>query len=769
MTHERNQTPMSASSPASATTETAPVDFVFEVQTVSDPRDARLDAADDSRPFRVGVITMRPAAKLLVWSAAAITAFERYLRTLPDQVRDAGVDALIFTAAGSVFGAGADLSEFQRVATPAEATESAARAYRAFAGLLALPVPTFSLLNGATLGGGLEVALHTDFRIAAAGVAAIGLPELSLGLVPGWGGLTWLTALVGPDVAARIAVVDSLAGRNLSAERARDLGVVDAVVSADRLLDASLEWAAGVLAGSVAVSRRPAAGSAGWDADGVRARVRRRIPTDLPAVDAAVELIGRATEPLPGCTAVAGVPTASAGLATARERIATYARNDAPGEPLAGATVEAFGRLLLTDEARASIYAFFTLQRVRRAARPGGAQLDIGHVGVVGGGLMATQLAVVFATRLGVPVVVVEVDQDRADLASSRIDMLLEQARDRGGLDETAHARVRALVTTVADRDMLADSDVVIEAVFEDLSVKQQVWRDVEALVSSQTLLLTNTSSLLISEQASVLQHPERLIGFHFFNPVAVLPLVELILPKETEARDEDAAHRVADTALSLAARLGKTAVRVADHPGFLVNRLLSRLIGDALHLIDLGWDVATVDGALVGDGLPMTPLTLLDYIGHGVQLHIFETLHDAWPARFPVSASLQQMVEIGGPSRLRYLTAAGELTPEAAQAITTARARSAQAADAPRAAGPGDAAEARGLLLDGLAQEVNLVLADGTAESPQDVDAALMLGANYPRHTGGIIPLLDRSGASRRVTGADLLPRGTANVPERR
>ncbi|MCD7100674.1 3-hydroxyacyl-CoA dehydrogenase NAD-binding domain-containing protein [Pseudoclavibacter sp. 13-3] len=759
---------MSASSPASATAE-APVDFAFDVRTVSAPSDAGNDAAGSGHSFRIGMITMRPTAKLLVWSAEAITAFERYLHTLPGHIRDADLDALVFTAAGSVFGAGADLSEFQRVATPAEATESAARAFRAFAGLLALPVPTFSLLNGAALGGGLEVALHTDFRLAAAGVTGIGLPELSLGLVPGWGGLTWLTALVGPDVAARIAVVDSLAGRSLSAARARDLGVIDAVVPADRLTDASLDFAAGVLAGSVAVPRRPAEGAGLWKADDVRARVRRRIPTDLPAVDAAVELIGRATSPLPGCTAAAGVPTASAGLATARERIATYARSEAPTEPLAEATVEAFGRLLLTDEARASIYAFFTLQRVRRAARPGGAQLDIRQVGVVGGGLMATQLAVVFATRLRVPVVVVEVDQDRADLASSRIDMLLEQARDRGTLDEASHARVRALVTTAADRERLVGSDVVIEAVFEDLAVKQQVWREVEALVSPQTLLLTNTSSLLVGDQAGVLEHPERLIGFHFFNPVAVLPLVELILPKGATAHDEAAAHRVADTALSLAARLGKTAVHVADHPGFLVNRLLSRLIGDALHLIDSGWDVATVDGALVGDGLPMTPLTLLDYIGHGVQLHIFETLHAAWPARFPVSASLQQMVEVGGRSRLRYLTAAGELTPEAAEAIATARARSAQSAETPRAARHGDAAEARGLLLDGLAQEVNLVLADGTAESPQAVDAALMLGANYPRHTGGLIPLLDRSGASRRVTGGDLLPRGTANVPEQR
>lgn len=695
---------------------------------------------------RILLIVITPDSGILVWTPSAIDMLDTFVSSLDVT----GIDAIAFTAAGRVFGAGADLKDFLHVTEREDAIETAARAYRAFAGISALPVPTFSLINGAALGGGYEFALRTDYRVAADSVSAIGLPEVNLGLIPGWGGVTLLNDVVGPEQTAATAVLDSIANRSANAARALRTGLVDAVLPTDNFVSAGLDWAARVLDGR----ESPAAAvqvPTPFDPEQVRARVAKRIPTPLSQVEAVLELIARSDR---------GEDRPAFADRTA-DRLARFGSGE--HQVAEAYTIETFADLLLTDEARASIYAFFALQSVTKRARPGTKTPPITEVGVVGGGLMATQLAVVFATKLGARVRIAEVDEARAAAAQERVNSLLEAAEQRGSLTADARADLAARITASASKADLADSEIVIEAVFEDLEVKRQVWREVEAVVGPDTVLLTNTSSLLVSEQAQALERPERLVGFHFFNPVAVLPLVELIFTERTS-------EATADTARALAKGLGKTGIVVGDHPAFLVNRLLSRLFADVLTLIDSGADVPTVDNALTSDGLPMTPLTLLDYVGHAVQLHIFETLHDHWPERFPVSASLDALVaqQQPGQPRLRYLEKDGSVTAVAQAAIDAARAgEHPSLAQAPGLdATSVTAGQARTLLLTGLADEVSRILADGTAAHTEDIDAAMILGANYPRHIGGIIPLLDRSGASVLATGDFLLDDGIANVP---
>ena len=693
---------------------------------------------------RIALVSFEAAPGALVtWTPAALHELRDVVATL--DVAD--LAAVAFIGSGTAFGAGADLNGFTRAQLPADGERIAREGYDALNTISRLGVPTFAFLNGITVGGALELALRCDYRTVTASARVIGLPEARLGLVPGWGGLSSLATLVGASVTVEIALVRSLAGRHLTAADTLSLGVTDAVLANEDFLAASLAWAVQVLDGTVIVGRQssetgtaPTAATAVWSAAAVRATIGQRTPGSLPAVEAGLDLL----------TAWQRGADATSSDFTDR----TLARLVST-DPIEDAVVEAFGTLLQTDECRASLYAFFTLQAARKRSRPASGNARPGNaatrVGVIGGGLMATQLAVLFADRLNAPVHLTELTAERANSALDRVRDQLQRQVTRGAVTAATRERIAALITasgTVADQ---AGSTLVIEAVFEDLAVKRGVWAEVEAVVTLDCVLLTNTSSLSITEQGADLLRPERLVGFHFFNPVAVLPLVEIV-------RSAHSSADVVEFAFGLAGALGKTAVLVADQPGFVVNRVLTRLFSDTLALIDRGVDVDTVDGALRTDGLPMTALTLLDCIGPAVQLHILHTMHEYAADRFTVSPSLVSLVGAGLPG---YLGRDGALTPEAAALL----AEGAVPAGSPL---PATQIDVRAYLLHGLADEVARMLSDGTVATPADIDTCMMLGANYPQHTGGLTPLLDRSGASRAATGALFHPHGVAGATAR-
>jgi len=678
---------------------------------------------------KIAVVTFIPApGRLVTWTTDALRALGSAVRTIDVSQ----VDAVAFIGTGSAFGAGADLAGFQSAKSAADGATLALDGYSAFNAITRLAVPTFAFLNGAAVGGALELALRTDYRTVAATARNIGLPEVRLGLVPGWGGLTSLCELVGVTTAADVVITRSLGGRHLSALDAHQIGIMDVVLPSQDFLETSLAWAADRLTGVTPAPDR--VDGAPWNPAEVRSGVARRIPGSLPAVDAALALFS-AWHTLP---------------VTSPHADRTAGRLARGSHALEGATITAFGELLHSDECRAGIYAFFAVQAARKRSRPArqtGGSAVVTRVGVVGGGLMATQLAFLFAERLDAPTHLIDLSPERVDLALERIAGQLDRSVKRG-MSAPERRRIEALVTAGTEAGAHAGCDVVIEAVFEDLTVKRQVWATVENVVSDTAVLLTNTSSLSIDDQGTRLRHPERLIGFHFFNPVSVLPLVEIVRSARTSPEAVEAAF-------ALAGSLGKTAVLVKDSPGFVVNRLLTRLFSDTLELIDAGTDARTVDTALVNDGLPMTALTLLGYIGPAVQLHILETMNTA-AERFRVSPSLVRIVERGITG---YLGDDGRLRPEVMAIIADV------AATATRAL-PTGPADIRTFLLSGLADEAWRMLAEGAVDSADDIDACMILGANYPQHTGGLTPLLDRSGASRAANGVTFHVPGIASVP---
>jgi 3-hydroxyacyl-CoA dehydrogenase len=351
---------------------------------------------------------------------------------------------------------------------------------------------------------------------------------------------------------------------------------------------------------------------------------------------------------------------------------------------------------------------------------------------VVGAGLMAAQIALLFARRLEVPVVLTDLDQSRllsgVGYAHAEIDKLL--ARQRVSADKAS--RLKRLITGSLSKDAFADADFVIEAVFEEMSVKQKVFGEVEAVVRPDCVLATNTSSLSVSAMASGLLHPERVVGFHFFNPVAVLPLVEVVRGTATD----DAALA---TALSVGKALKKSCVLVKDAPAFVVNRVLTRFLGSITASVDEGTPLEVAEHSVDPLGLPMSPFLLLQLVGPAIALHVAETLHEAFPSRFLVSSKLRDLVASGktgiyGPDFA--------IDPEVAAILGGG-------------AVPSTGEQVMQRALEALAEEISLMLDEGVVAAPEDIDLCMILGAGWPFHLGGITPYLDRTGISEKVNGS--------------
>src|SRR3954468_11981796 len=626
--------------------------------------------------------------------------------------------AIAVTGKPFIFAVGADLSGVPSVTDAATAREIAETGHRVFRRLKDSAIPTFAFVNGVALGGGLELALHCQFRTISAG-AMVAFPEVFLGLVPGWGGTQLLPNLIGIDPAVTVIVENAQAQNKMTpAPKAAKLGIADAVLEPADFLERSLEWAVGVLSGSMTVAR-PDVDTAAWDDAIARARqiVAARTRNASPGAVRAVELLD-------------------------------LARNGVAGEAFTAGTAaedDALTDLLMSDPLRASLYSFDLVNK--RAKRPAGAPdtslaRTVGKVGVVGAGLMASQLAMLFVRQLKVPVVLTDIDQARGDKGGAYVHGELDKLAARGRLNQDKLNQLKGLVTGSLSKDVFADADLVIEAVFEEMSVKQQVFAEVGAVVSPECVLATNTSALSVTAMASELEHPERVVGLHFFNPVAVLPLLEVVRAEQTD-------DATLATAFAVGKALKKSCVLVADAPAFVVNRLLTRFLGEVTASVEQGTPVAVADRALDPLGLPMTPFELLTLVGPPVALHVAERMHEAFPDRFAVGEGLKRMVELGKTS---VYSEPGVVDPELAGI---------DAGDSPLTE-----EQVRADAVNALAQEIRLMLDEGVVQAVQDIDLCMILGAGWPFWLGGISPYLDRAGVSTAVIGKRFLPQGIAGLP---
>ncbi len=633
-------------------------------------------------------------------------------------VAEPGVKGLMLTGKPFVFAAGADLSQVALIDSFEKGYEIGKLGHSVMRRIPDLPFPSVAAINGVALGGGLEIALYCTYRTVAKNVQAIGLPECYLGLIPGWGGCTLGTKLIGPENALQLIVTNPLSrNRTLTGPQAFKMGLADRLLDGVEFLDDSLKFLMGVISGDVVVERRP------WSADGLR----ELIDSTRAFVDASVH--GAAPAPY-----------------KALELIETACSGDID----AGSEAEnrALGEMIMTPQCKASMYSFDLVSRYAKKPKgaPDAKPLPVRKVGVVGAGLMASQLAQLFIHRLNVPVVMKDVRQDLVDRGMAYVRGEFRKLVEKGKIEEHRARHLSGLLKGTLDYGDFADCDFVIEAVFENMEVKKQVFAELEAVVRPDCILATNTSALSVTEMASGLDHPERVVGLHFFNPVAVLPLVEVVTTglaggrqPSPEAEGAEAGIAVATT-LDVAGKLTKTAILVKDSPAFLVNRILVKMLVDCLAIVDEGADFRQVDDALLALGLPMAPFDLLGLVGPAVALHVMETLHQAFPERFPVSENMKRMVDAKVPGI--YLP--GSKPPRVIPELEAAWRRKENREFSPD--------EIRRRVLANLAREIDRILAEGVVNSSRDVDLAMIMGAGWPFFMGGITMYLDLSGISPKA-----------------
>ena len=592
---------------------------------------------------------------------------------------------LIVTGKPFVFCAGADIKEFHGI-DPETARLGSRTGHELFARIAALPYPTLAAINGACLGGGVELALHCDYRTISGGVRHFAAPEVFLGLFPAWGGTQLVPRLVGIEAAIKFNVTNPLRqNKMLSGAEAHEWGFADALFEPAEFLDESLAW----LLNGTRSTRELRNSFEG--ADEAFAKARRQLDDSLhgatPAPYRALELMEGAVS---GWSIEEG-----------------YAAEE-----------QAIAELLPSRQAQASIYAFDLVERraKQNPGRPDAEARQVKKVGIVGAGLMATQLATLFLRRLEVPISIRDLDQEIVDRAIAGIESELQSQVQKGRYDEGKARFLASLVEGGTGYDHFADCDFVLEAVFEEMGVKQQVFADLEAVVSPECVLATNTSSLSVSEMGANLQHPERLGGLHFFNPVAVLPLVEIIRTPETD-------DATLATIWDVATQLRKRPVLSKDAPAFIVNRVLTRMTVVLMDALEQGNTVEETDEAILRLGMPMAPSVLLQMVGPKVAYHVLETLHEAYPDRFPLSETLANYAD-----GKQEITVRGDSRRSVEEIQETA--------------------------LEAIADEVRHMLDEGVVESAKDVDTALLLGAGWPFFLGGITRYLDQSGISERVAG---------------
>jgi 3-hydroxyacyl-CoA dehydrogenase/enoyl-CoA hydratase/3-hydroxybutyryl-CoA epimerase len=630
----------------------------------------------------------------------------------------------------SGFLAGADLQEFANVAGPAEANALSEKGQRLFNRLAGLRLVTVAVISGPCLGGGLELALACDYRVAVdQPKTQLGQPEIELGLLPAWGGCQRLPRVVGLERALQII----LGGRRLDARAALRSGLVDAVQ----------ETATGVPSVLAGAAKRPAKGLPKrtwrqWLLEshslgrwlvfrGTERLLRRRLPDDMPAPFEALQAV-------------------RVGLSQGMEAGLAYER-------------EAVGRLAASPACRNLINLFFRREQARKlpASLQDVVTDRLRRVGIVGAGTMGAGIAQLAAVR-GCEVVIREVNDLALAGGVLRIKALFDKALERGVVTREEYQRkLNAIHGTTAWKGF-ADLDLVIEAVVEDLETKRAVFRELEKQAPPSAILASNTSSLGVGPLQEGLKHPERVAGLHFFNPVHKMPLVEVV--QAPAARPETVA-----TLMRWAVQMGKTPVLVKDSPGFIVNRVLFPYLNEAVLLVCGGLPVERVDQAMLRFGMPMGPLELIDTVGLDVAAHIARSVEPVFGDRFPPNPVFGLMEDkgwLGQKSGLGFYRYRGRKKRVHTEAVAALRGAAVELPPTEMdSLSPRDQMQAaRERMVCLMVNEAAACLGEGLADGADTIDLALVLGTGWAPHRGGPLRYGQDRGFGQIVSALENLAR---------
>ncbi|MCS6849689.1 MAG: 3-hydroxyacyl-CoA dehydrogenase NAD-binding domain-containing protein [Gemmataceae bacterium] len=655
----------------------------------------------------------QPESRANTLGQAALTELERRVAELSARTDLRG---LIFRSGKpGMFIAGADLRELATIPPdPPVVRALVQRGHALIAAIEALPYPTVALIDGACMGGGLELALGFDFRLAGSHPKVeIGLPEVKVGLIPGWGGTQRLSRIIGPPLAAELIC----AGESVNAQRARALGLVFDVVPSDRLVDEAtrlIEWA--------------------WHSQAhVQARARKRLPVGLTEDQHSFafavvhgQIMARTRGQLPAPLAALNAIAQGCNL---------------PLEEGLKVEADAFVPLVGSPIARNLIAVFFMTQRLQKdpgVADPTVQPKKVERVGVLGAGIMGAGIAGAHVRR-GIPVIMMDNNPTALAKGVAAVVGVLQSRISAGKATQADLLAAMSRLSTTTLLTPMGDRDVVIEAVVENEQVKTQLFRELQPILRPDAVLASNTSTISITRMAEAVAHPENFAGMHFFNPVDRMPLVEVIRGAKTS--DQTVA-----TLVALAKAIGKTPIVVRDSPGFLVNRILFPYMNEALALLEEGADPRAIDQAAMAFGMPMGPIALYDVVGLDTALYAAHVVNQAFADRAKTTRILQELVAAG---RLGQKSGAGFYH----------YAKGSRGSDDPALAGflqkvrVGSRSPAAEEMTDRLflpmLTEATRVLAEGIVRDPTDVDMGLILGIGFPAFRGGLLRWADALGWS--------------------
>ena len=660
-----------------------------------------------------------PGKKVNVLSTAVMERLDALLAEVEAGAREGAIRALVIRSGkdGS-FIAGADVDEIAAITDPAEATGKAAAGQAIFQRVHDLPIPTVAAIDGTCLGGGTELALACTVRLASdRRETKIGLPEIQLGIIPGFGGTTRLPRLIGLVAASDLI----LTGKTVDARKAQKLGLVHERMHQGVLYARAKAVALELADGKPAPSRaRPPLAQRVLEATPMgrsfilkqaRKQVLKQTKGHYPAPFVAIDVMGRS----------AGKPLKRA----------------------LGIEAEGIGEMIPTDVSKNLIHVFRLMESAKKAA-PAAAPREVSRVAVLGAGVMGGGIAQLLAHR-GVSVRLKDINRDALSLglrhAREQFDQLVKRRKLR---PREAEDRMNAISPSL-DYSGFGTVDLVIEAVVERMDVKKAVLRETEA-AAGDAILTTNTSSLSVTEMQRALERPADLAGMHFFNPVHRMPLVEIIRGAETS--DEAVA-----TVFALTRRLDKIPVIVKDGPGFLVNRVLTPYLNEAGWLLAEGGSIAEIDEALLEFGMPMGPLRLLDEVGLDIARHAGQTMHEAFGERLEPSPALRALENTDRLGRKNgrgfYVYEGGKEKHPDPDIYDELRSVVGDRKEIP-------AETIRDRCVLPMVNEAARILEEGIARSPGDVDLAMITGTGFPPFRGGLLRWADGVGLGTVVAKLD-------------
>ncbi len=666
---------------------------------------------------RVATLTFDlPDKKANILNRAAIEELERVVAELASRA-DIGC-LLLVSGKPKIFIAGADIEEIRGVTDPQVAIEACHRVHRLYSEWERLPYPTVAAVRGTCLGGGTELALACTYLLVSDRAdLRIGLPEIKLGILPAWGGCTRLPRRIG--IAAALDII--LQGKAVPGRTAFKLGLADAL-----LPDAAFER----LARDFALGHR-----------GEKRRPRRR--RGLGAMLLEGNALGRAVL---FSQARKKTLQATKGHYPAPLRALDVIRTGVARGPAAGFAAEAaaVGELATSAVSKNLVHLFLTMEDTKKApGLPGGKAREVRSAAVLGAGVMGGGIAQLLADQANLPVRLRDVAPQALAGGMAHAAALFRKQVERRRLADPEAKRRLALIHPTLQLSGLGGCDLVIEAIVEKLEVKQQTFAELGKLVAPEAILASNTSSLSIDLIARDTPHPERVVGMHFFNPVDKMPLVEVVVGRRT-------GPAAVNTIVELARRLGKTPVVVRDGPGFLVNRLLCFYMAEALHLLSQGHAIEELDSAMLGFGMPMGPVALVDEVGIDVAIKVAHILAEPFGDRLPPAGGQERIIESGrlgaknGRGFYRYDGRRRTVPDPEVYALLGITARRSEA----------DAAKLVDRMVLPMVNEAARCLAEGVVATPADLDLAMIFGTGFPPFRGGLCRWADQRGLAD-VVGA--------------